>query len=1007
MGVAVKKKISSPAPTVRFSPTTDIIDRQGILRTEVRRPLKAQSESNRDSIDDDKFTLSRTWVFSTIVLLTAIVVLSYRGYLDTRAVNYPYEGPKVIQKNNDPTLWGTYRPGAYFGLRTKEPLGKGSVAAGLMWYTQQNLMRTGSIDSSIRHMCDNAHENLVYGYVEHDAVNYGHQVINDGKENGFKLQTIFLRPNNKRKTDTSNTDWTTRIIYETNNSVSSVSLVWYVYIDPGEDEQLLKKEEYSLGIQKGVDDQLGTPLVTITGSTPSLSDFKMSIIPIPSNNTNNFSASLVHINTSISSLWCPNTAMLKQCLAKSMAIRRQPVKDPGISSQIMLVDEKYSIHDNSHQNPNLLKNFVALQITISPNNKKDITSKFRSYSLDIAYTQKNKHINSALFKGISPLLVGNTFSSVHTEYSNRFQQKFKNTFPIKMKDTAEKSLLLDFAKVTFSNMAGSLGYFYGSSLVRDDDNENNLNNGGVSEIDIVDAVKYWRAGLLTAVPSRSQFPRGFLWDDGFHGLMLGRWSVELQLHILGHWMDLLNHQGWIPREQILGSEARSRVPEEFVVQSSRAANPPALLLTVDLLLRQIKQRRLVKDDMPSNKEKLNFDEIDNTLQKLYPRLKAWYTWFNRTQKAVNNYTKHSTNSEFHLEKRFIGYRWRGRDAITNKELNPKTLTSGMDDYPRSSHPVNDDGTSNIDSILKRAIDFDVDASERHVDLHCWMAHGARIMNNLHNYLQPPGTTKFKNKYSLHFWMLVENLDRLHWADGNNDTSQTSSSKMPMYADYGIHTDDVRLEKLKGMQDSVRVVGRKSSPKWRFVDSHVGYNALFPMFFRLVKNSQRLNAILDLIEGTNNSNTENHSLLTKRCGLRSLSKSSPLYKVRNTMHDPPYWRGSVWINMQYLACSSLYYYANLPEETESTYANNDEYENLEPIRYLDVKTKQRCARLYDKIRNDVIQCVYKEWKRTGYVWEQYDDEPISDNILGLIHKGKGTRPFTGWSANVVLLMAEIY
>jgi len=117
------------------------------------------------------------------------------------------------------------------------------------------------------------------------------------------------------------------------------------------------------------------------------------------------------------------------------------------------------------------------------------------------------------------------------------------------KDTADKSLLLDFAKVTFSNMAGSLGYFYGSSLVRDDD-KNNLSNRGVSEIDIVDSVKYWRAGLLTAVPSRSQFPRGFLWDDGFHGLMLGRWSVKLQLQILGHWMDLLNHQGWIPREQV-------------------------------------------------------------------------------------------------------------------------------------------------------------------------------------------------------------------------------------------------------------------------------------------------------------------------------------------------------------------------------------------------------------------------------------------------------------------------
>lgn len=329
----------------------------------------------------------------------------------------------------------------------------------------------------------------------------------------------------------------------------------------------------------------------------------------------------------------------------------------------------------------------------------------------------------------------------------------------------------------------------------------------------------------------------------------------------------------------------------------------------------------------------------------------------------------------------------------------------MDDYPRSSHPVNDDGTSNLH--VDNTNNFDLDVSERHVDLHCWMAHGARIMNNLHNYLQSSDTTSFDNKYSMQFWTLVESLDRLHWTEGNNDILQSSTTKMPMYADYGIHTDDVRLENVKGVQDSVRIVGRQNPPKWRFVDSHIGYNALFPMFFRLVKNSQRLNAILDLIEGINNKSTENISLLTKSCGLRSLSKSSPLYKVRNTMHDPPYWRGSVWINMQYLACSSLFYYANLPEDTESTYANNDEYENLEPIRYLDFKTKQRCNRLYDKIRNDVIQCVYKEWKRTGYVWEQYEDEPVSDSTFGLIHKGKGTRPFTGWSANVVLLMAEIY
>lgn len=462
---------------------------------------------------------------------------------------------QVIQKNSltDQTLWGTYRPGAYLGLRTKEPLGKGSVAAGLMWYTQQNLMRTGSIDS-IRHMCDNAHENLIYGYVEHDTVNYGHQVINDGKDNGFTLQTIFLRPN-YGNTDTSssgsNADWTTRIIYETNNTESSVSLVWYVYIDPEENNNSLNNQEYSLSILKGIDEKLYT--AKIMGSTPSLSDFKMSIIPIESKNADNLSKFTVNINTSTSSSWCSSAALLKQCLARTMVIKQHGVKNLGTGSQIILVNENYN--ENKQHTSNLLNNFIAVQVTISHSSKKSSNSgtEFRSlsYSLDVAYTQKNKQKHD--FQNTSPTLIGDTFDSMHKEYSNRFRQRFQKTFPITLEeDTAEKYLLLDFAKVTFSNMAGSLGYFYGSSLVRDDDNDDEkyVKNSGVSKLDILDSVKYWRAGLLTAVPSRSQFPRGFLWDDGFHGLMIGSWSIELQLHILGHWMDLLNHQGWIPREQV-------------------------------------------------------------------------------------------------------------------------------------------------------------------------------------------------------------------------------------------------------------------------------------------------------------------------------------------------------------------------------------------------------------------------------------------------------------------------
>merc|ERR1719318_1796701 len=115
----------------------------------------------------------------------------------------------------------------------------------------------------------------------------------------------------------------------------------------------------------------------------------------------------------------------------------------------------------------------------------------------------------------------------------------------------------------------------------------------------------------------------------------------------------------------------------------------------------------------------------------------------------------------------------------------------------------------------------------------------------------------------------------------------------------VHPSQVSSEKTRQVN---------SDPQLGFVNAH-GYISLFPFLLQLLSpDSDKLGIILTSLT--------NPDLLYTPYGLRSLSKNSPLYMKKNTEHDAPYWRGPIWININFLAIRSLHHYSKVEGPPQS-------------------------------------------------------------------------------------------
>lgn len=318
-----------------------------------------------------------------------------------------------------------------------------------------------------------------------------------------------------------------------------------------------------------------------------------------------------------------------------------------------------------------------------------------------------------------------------TQFGDRFKELLAPKAPF------NKSEYQGFAKSMFSNLIGGIGYFYGDSVVDksyapeyEEENEGfwqetaeaRMREGGIR--------LEGPSELFTSIPSRPFFPRGFLWDEGFHLIPIADWDMDLTLEIVRSWFNLMDEDGWIGREQILGQEARSKVPQEFQVQYPHYANPPTLFLIFESLIDKLQVKKPFKgtdDPLESIRSAhlQNTDVATDYLRNLYPLLKRHYFWFRRTQWGdIKSYDREAFSTK-------EGYRWRGRDTR-------HMLTSGLDDYPRPQPPH---------------------PGELHTDLISWIGMMTRSMRRI---AETIGETDDANEFQGYETAIIRNIDDLHW-----------------------------------------------------------------------------------------------------------------------------------------------------------------------------------------------------------------------------------------------------
>lgn len=746
-------------------------------------------------------------------------------------------------------MWGPYRSNLYVGMRPTVPH---SLMTGLMWFNADNMYAL----PQMRHQCEQSDDLKTFGWKKYDPRRGGRQVISD-KGCHINLVTDFV------KSDDGNWGLKIKGIPHKGFEETVTSLVFYAGL---EGEGMLAnagiQDEFGLSSGDrqlaGYSERLNGGFELTVGKGASTNRYPTERLVDPSLDPSK--THYLSLNVPDDNVWMAKDIFMTLLQGSVEDLQQKYSEIPHVP-----VSQMFQLRDLDHYEGNM--HFYQ--------------KTFRGgFEFDVFF-------NSELS---SDKVTTENIKSKITQTLKHFDERFDYSFPLQPPFQSKGYTF--FAKEFLSQLMGGISYFYGDHLV-----DRNSYDTEESYDDIqLEGEPEGPFELFTTVPSRPFFPRGFYWDEGFNLLPILEFDTGLTLEILKSWFNLIDEDGWIAREQILGPEARSKVPSEFQVQNPSIANPPTLMLVFERLLELTQPVYEFQDEEQTMSSFGDSDLSQREMlikyaREIYPKLKKHFEWFRRTQRGdMANFGRDVHNSK-------EGYRWVGR----TKDL---CLPSGLDDYPRADEP---------------------DLGELHVDLVSWVSVMAKSMKNIASLIDMGKDAEVYSNIERDALAVIEGL---HWSEDNK-----------CYCDVTVDDDD---------EDE-------------FV-CHKGYISLFPFLLKLMSpDSPRIRHMVELVGDPDE--------LFTPFGIRSLSK-----KDTHFHKGEDYWRGSIWINMNYLVLDALEFYVRQGQ--------------------LDPETDLMAKNVYKELRVAIVENVYKNYLATGYAWEQYNEKT---------GEGQRTRHFLGWTSLVVLIM----